>query len=72
MFSIFIVTELKWLLWVFIIFEIYLTAKRLHDCNFSGWLSLILLIGQIGFLTVLFMCLYPGTKGENKFGADPR
>lgn len=53
------------------IYEIYITAKRLQDCNFSGWFSLLLLLPTINGLVVLIMCFYPGTKGLNEFGADP-
>lgn len=54
-----------------IVVEIYLTAKRLHDCNISGWFSLLFIYPPFAVLGILFMCLYPGTKGVNKFGADP-
>ena len=58
---------------------IAVTIRRLHDRDMSGWwylgfivLSIIPLIGivaSIGFLVV--MCL-DGTKGTNRFGADPK
>lgn len=57
---------------VLIVVEIYLTAKRLHDCNISGWFSLLFIYPPLAIPGILFMCLYPGTKGVNKFGADPR
>lgn len=59
------------LLYAFILFEIYLTAMRLHDCNISGWFSLLLFLGALLVPLVLFMCIYPGTKGANRFGSDP-
>lgn len=67
-----------WALFV-LIPGIAVTVRRLHDRDMSGWwylgfvvLSIIPLIGivaSIGFLVV--MCL-EGTKGTNRFGADPK
>jgi uncharacterized membrane protein YhaH (DUF805 family) len=54
------------------LFEIYLSSKRLQDCNFSGWFSLLILIPKIGFLIPIILCFYPSTKGTNEFGLDPR
>ncbi|MDO1582926.1 DUF805 domain-containing protein [Rhizobium oryzicola] len=49
-----------------------LAIKRLHDRNKSGWWMLIQFIPLIGsiwyFIEVGFLA---GTKGENRFGADP-
>jgi uncharacterized membrane protein YhaH (DUF805 family) len=46
-------------------------VRRFHDQDRSGWLMLLGLIPYVGFLVVLvFMCL-PGTRGPNRFGADP-
>jgi uncharacterized membrane protein YhaH (DUF805 family) len=63
--------DLNWLTLAFIIFEIYITAKRLHDCSISGWFSLLLFFRVCIVPGILFMCIYPGTKGQNKYGADP-
>lgn len=46
-------------------------VRRIHDTNRSGWyyfLNLIPLIGQIVLLVWLFS---KGTRGDNRFGADP-
>jgi uncharacterized membrane protein YhaH (DUF805 family) len=46
-------------------------VRRLHDINKSGWWLLLYLI-PFGFLVLLvFFCL-DGTKGENRFGPDPK
>jgi len=50
---------------------IAVSAKRLHDFNFSAWWLLVNLTG-IGVLVMLVMGLVPGTRGPNRFGADPR
>ena len=58
---------------------IAVTVRRLHDRDMSGWwylgfvvlamIPLIGLVASIGFLVL--MCL-EGTKGTNRFGADPK
>ncbi len=50
---------------------IAVSAKRLHDFNFSGWWLLVNLTG-VGLLVMLVVGLLPGTRGPNRFGADPR
>lgn len=54
------------------LFEIYLSARRLQDCEISGWFSLLMIIPTVNGIGVLLLCVYPGTKGINKFGSDPR
>ena len=47
-------------------------VRRFHDQDKSGWFVLIGLIPLIGGIIVLvFMCL-EGTRGPNRFGADPK
>lgn len=47
-------------------------VRRFHDQDKSGWFVLLGLIPFIGSIAVLvFMCL-DGTKGPNKYGADPK
>ena len=48
-------------------FAVY--ARRLHDSNKTGWLSLVLLIPCIGTLALIILLLLPGTPGDNKYGA---
>jgi uncharacterized membrane protein YhaH (DUF805 family) len=47
-------------------------ARRFHDQNRSGWLVLLNLIPYIGWIIVAVMMLFEGTKGENRFGPDPK
>jgi uncharacterized membrane protein YhaH (DUF805 family) len=42
-------------------------ARRLHDINLSGWLSLLLIVPGMQ----LFLLFMPGTKGPNKYGSSP-
>lgn len=61
-----------------IIPNIALYVRRLHDQNLTGWIYLGLIIAGlipiIGLLAsiaqIVFACI-PGTKGPNKYGADP-
>ena len=46
-------------------------VRRLHDTNRSGFFLLISLIPFIGGIILLFLLIPVGTKGKNKFGADP-
>ena len=47
-------------------------VRRFHDQDKSGWFVLLSLIPYVGGLVVLvFMCL-EGTRGPNRFGADPK
>jgi len=55
-----------------IIPSIAVQVRRFHDQDKSGWFCLIALIPFIGGIVVLvFMCL-EGTRGPNRFGADPK
>ncbi|WP_374570975.1 DUF805 domain-containing protein [Phenylobacterium sp.] len=50
-----------------------LTAKRLHDAGWSGWLSALVLLPGIGaWMIYLVMIFVPGQIGPNRYGADPR
>lgn len=48
-----------------VLFFLPQSAKRAHDINCSGWIILIP-------LAPFFLIFYPGTKGENKYGEDPK
>lgn len=45
-----------------------LARRRSHDMNKNGWFSLLYLIP---FVSLIFLFI-PGTKGENRFGKQPR
>jgi uncharacterized membrane protein YhaH (DUF805 family) len=47
------------------------SIRRLHDTNRSGWWILIGLVPFGGFVLLVFYIL-EGTRGPNRFGADPR
>jgi len=52
-------------------------VRRFHDQDKSGWFVLLAFIPFVGgiillvFMCLVFMCL-DGTKGENRFGTDPK
>ena len=45
-------------------------VRRLHDTDRSGWWLLIAIIPLIG-LVLLYFLVSEGTKGDNRFGANP-
>ncbi len=47
-------------------------VRRLHDTNRSGWWILISLIPLIGGIILLVFTIIGGTKGDNRFGPDPK
>ena len=49
-----------------------LTVRRLHDTERSAAWILLLVIPVIGSIWFLCLMLLPGTKGNNKYGPDPR
>lgn len=50
-----------------------LAIKRLHDREKSGWWLLLIVIPVLGPLVLFFwLLLGRGTRGENRFGPDPR
>ena len=55
-----------------IIPSIAVQVRRFHDQDKSGWMLLLGFIPYVGGIVVLvFMCL-EGTRGPNRFGADPK
>lgn len=57
---------------IFVIIMAIQVVKRLHDMNMSGWWYLILFIPFVNILFGLFIMFYPGTKGKNNYGYNPR
>lgn len=56
---------------LFLLMSIANEAKRWHDVNKSGWWVLLNLVPGLGPLVFLFLGLFPGTKGPNRFGESP-
>lgn len=48
-----------------------LSVRRLHDSDRSGWWLLLAFIPLIGQIWLLILMIIGGTRGPNRFGADP-
>ena len=69
------------LLWILValIPSIAVTVRRLHDINLTGWiylafvvLSFVPIVSFLALIGFLVLMAWPGTKGANKYGPDPR
>lgn len=49
-----------------------LVVRRLHDIDKSGWWYWISLVPLIGGIWILILLCTEGTRGDNRFGADPK
>jgi uncharacterized membrane protein YhaH (DUF805 family) len=59
------------LLLVFIIPTIFVSIKRCHDRNHSGWYLLLMLIPIVSFAIGIDLAFFRGTVGDNPYGPDP-
>ena len=46
--------------------------RRLHDTERTGWWILIAFIPIVGVLVLLVFLILQGTRGENRYGPDPK
>lgn len=46
--------------------------KRLHDLNWTGWLSLLTLVPLVNILFGLILIFAPGNAEPNKYGPPPK
>ena len=61
--------------WTLLSICIYIAVciRRARDRNKSGWWALLYIIPYVGWLWALIeLGFFPGTKGPNRFGPDPR
>lgn len=49
-----------------------LQVRRLHDTDKSGWWFLVALVPFIGGIVLFVLNCIEGTRGANRFGADPK
>ena len=54
-----------------LLYGLRLSVLRCHDCNRSGWWSLLLAVPVVGWLATLALALMRGTEGNNRFGEPP-
>lgn len=52
--------------------SIAVAIRRLHDTDRSGWWVLIALVPLVGGIILIVFMATDGTKGPNRFGADPK
>ena len=69
-------TTITWILnlpiaFGFTYFFVCLSMQRFQDCDLSAWWFFLYLIPALNGILLLFQCLWPGTKGPNRFGPDP-
>ena len=49
--------------------NVALAVKRLHDFGKPGMLALVLFVPIVSIAAFLLLCLFPGDKGPNRYGA---
>ncbi len=52
--------------------SIAVSIRRLHDSDHSGWWMLFVFVPLVGLIVLLVLLLRNGTKGDNRFGPDPK
>lgn len=55
----------------FIVPNIALLVRRLHDTGKTGWWLLLAFVPAVGFFIILFFCIQEGNYGDNKYGPEP-
>lgn len=53
---------------VMIYFSFIFIIRRLHDCNHTGWLSLLIFVPLVNLFLALYLLFAPGNKDTNSFG----
>ena len=48
---------------------IFMGIKRLHDLDKTGWLYLLGLVPIVNFFFWIYLIVWKGTEGDNRFGA---
>lgn len=48
------------------------SVRRLHDQDRTGWLLLLGLVPFFGWFALFVLMCLDGTRGPNRFGADPK
>ena len=57
---------------IVMMFLIVFMIKRLHDLNWTGWLSLLYVIPLVNLIFAIILLFAPGNAGPNKYGPPPR
>jgi uncharacterized membrane protein YhaH (DUF805 family) len=56
---------------VFTVFGMRLAVLRCHDCDKSGWWSMLLWLPTVNFIVTIVLACAPGTDGSNEYGEQP-
>jgi uncharacterized membrane protein YhaH (DUF805 family) len=54
-----------------IVVWIMFAKRRLNDLNRNGWWLLLAFVPFANFLLTIYMMFFPGTDGDNNYGAVP-
>lgn len=57
---------------LFVLPELSVSVRRLHDIGKSGWFFLISMIPVVGSIIFFIMCLMDSEPRTNKYGPDPK
>ena len=52
--------------------SVAVVIRRFHDQDKSGWWWWIIFVPVLGFIVFLVFMFLEGTKGDNRFGPDPK
>ncbi len=52
-------------------FGMRLAVLRCHDCDKSGWWSMLLWLPTVNFIVTVVLACAPGTEGSNEYGEPP-
>jgi uncharacterized membrane protein YhaH (DUF805 family) len=72
-------TNFEWFSNAFIVYifitiipSIAIIVRRLHDQNRNRFFVLLPLFPYIGGIALIILMILPGSKGDNKYGPDPK
>ena len=60
-----------WITLLFVIPNLMLAIRRLHDLNRSAWWIIIKFIPGLNILLSCYLLFFKGTEGPNRYGPDP-
>jgi uncharacterized membrane protein YhaH (DUF805 family) len=56
---------------VYTVLGMRLAVLRCHDCDKSGWWSMLLWVPTVNFIVTVVLAWAPGTDGDNEYGEPP-
>ncbi|MBD5657390.1 MAG: DUF805 domain-containing protein [Candidatus Eremiobacteraeota bacterium] len=76
-FAMLVIPALGFVLYSIVIFgtllpHLAVSVRRLHDVNRSGWWYSLTIVQLLGPIVLLVWSCTDGTRGPNRFGADPK